>query len=406
MRKARVVGMLGLLMLASVGALAGPEARSGNVDTRGMVAGNTAFALDLYAQLKDRDGNLFFSPYSISSALAMTYAGARGETAAQMRAALHLPGEDASTHAAFAALAKHLASAEGSGCTLHVANALWGQEGYTFLEEFLQTVETHYGANLNSVDFARAAEKARITINRWVEQQTKGKITDLLKPGVVDALTRLVLTNAIYFKGRWASPFEPQRTHEAPFYVSPLETAQTSFMHQEKRFAYAETEAVQAVEMPYQGDALSMVVVLPRDKGGLRRIEGSLTPAGVEAWLKNLRPQQVEVFLPKFKTTSAFSLARILSGLGMPLAFAPGHADFSGMTGNRDLFISAVVHKAFVDVNEEGTEAAAATGVAMALAGAPPPAAPVFRADHPFLFLIRHRPTGNILFLGRFATPA
>ena len=372
-----------------------------------LVEGNTEFALDLYGTLRAKDeGNLFFSPYSISAALAMTYAGAHGETAAQMADLLHLPGADDAVHAAFADLAAQL-EGEDPAYQLKIANALWGQEGEVFLDTFLDTLERCYGAGLETVDFLHAAEQARKTINAWVEKQTEDKIRDLLKPGVLDAATRLVLTNAIYFKGTWSTTFDEKRTREMPFHSASGKKTDTDFMYKKDRVRYVERDDLQAIEMTYSGDDLAMLVLLPRAIDGLPKIEDALTPTLLADWIAGLRSQEVEVFLPKFKTTSEFSLAETLAAMGAPLPFGGG-ADFSGMAGTRDLFISAVVHKAFVDVTEEGTEAAAATAVVMSKSAAARPRerpVPVVRADHPFLFLIRDCRTGNVLFMGRFASP-
>jgi len=366
--------------------------------------GCNRFAFDLYARLKDGEGNLFLSPYSISTALAMTYAGARGETARQMAKTLRLPASGEAVHGAYGSLQGGLnAAGEGGAFELVVANRLWGQKGFEFLPDFLALVEKNYGAGLEQVDFARATEEARKTINAWVEKQTRDKIKDLLKPGILDAMTRLVLTNAIYFKGKWAEEFDKKLTQDEDFFLTPEKKVAAPLMHQTKHFGYFDGGDFQALELAYQGDRLSMVVLLPKAKDGLAALEARLSADKVAEWIGKLRRREVQVALPRFKTTAEFSLAEVLVAMGMRDAFG-GAADFSGMTGAKDLFISAVVHKAFVDVNEEGTEAAAATAVAMRLTAMPEPP-PVFRADHPFLFLIRDTRTGAILFLGRILDP-
>lgn len=374
------------------------------VEETPVVQGNTEFALSLYAQLGSQAGNLFFSPLSLSTALAMTYAGARGQTAAQMAAVLHFPADQQRLHSAFATLSKDLhAESETQGYQLHVANALWGQKGYRFREDFLLTTKTHYGAGLQEVDFRTAAEEARKTINAWVEQQTKDTIKDLIPPGVLDALTRLVLTNAIYFKGDWLSPFMKPLTKEEDFKVSADRQLTVLLMHQTGFFNYFAGDNFQALELPYVGGKLSMVVLLPKKVDGLTEFEQSLTAQNLTQWLPQLQRREVEVTLPKFKVTAEFTLNEVLSRMGMPLAFRAA-ADFSGMREEKDLYLSAVIHKAYVDVNEEGTEAAAATGIGMrTLSLGPPPA--IFRADHPFVFLIRYNSSGSILFLGRMAQP-
>jgi len=367
---------------------------------------NAAFALELYARLKDRPGNLFFSPHSLSTALGMTYAGARGQTETQMAKVLKFARGPEPLHPAFRALQDSLNDPDQKrGFELQVANALWGQQGYAFLPDFLRLVEENYDGGLRQVDFRSATETARNTINAWVEEATRDKIKELLKQGVVDDRTRLVLTNAIYFKGDWANPFDKKLTSDRPFTVGPGRTVDTPMMRQTAEFRYMEDAQTQALELSYAGRALSMVALLPRETDGLGALEADLAPDRLNRRLQGLQTQRVSLFLPRFKTTSEFSLVETLGAMGMADAFGD-RADFSGMNGRRDLFISAVVHKAYVDVNEEGTEAAAATGVAMSLKSMVPSPPVVFRADHPFLFLIRHNPTGALLFLGRVVNPA
>jgi serpin B len=375
--------------------------------TAAVVEGNSQFALDLYAALRSEDGNLFFSPYSLSTALAMTYAGARGETAEQMAAVLRFPFGEPELHPAFAALARALqGGGEPGEYQLSIANALWGQAGYGFPASFQELTQRYYGAGLRELDFAHGTEAARGVINAWVEQQTQGRIKDLLQPGVLKSLTRLVLTNAIYFKGKWAEPFSPRATREEPFFTEPEGEVPVPMMRQTGIMKYFEHDRFQALELPYAGDDLSMVVLLPREANGLPELEQALTVANLARWLPELRMDKVEVHLPRFRMTAAFLLNHVLSGMGMRFAFDQVHADFYGMDGGREprLCISAVVHKAFVEVNEEGTEAAAATAVVLAVR-AMIHQPPVFRADHPFVFLIRDTRSGSILFMGRVADP-
>lgn len=371
-----------------------------------VVEGNNKFSLELYGKLKDKQGNLFLSPYSISTALAMTCAGARGETEKQMAKTLQFPTviSNEQFHKEFGSIISRLnAAGQIGGYELVVANALWGQKDYKFKEDFLTLVKSNYEGSLEQVDFAKQTEEARKTINDWVEKKTKDKIKELIKPGMLDTMTRLVLTNAIYFKGKWATQFKPELTRDAPFTLPGGEKVNAPMMNQTGNFGYTETDTIQILEMPYVGNGLSMVILLPKNLDGIKDLEKELTSDNLTEWLFNKRKREVQVYLPRFKMTSEFSLADTLSAMGMPDAFS-AKADFSGMTDSRDLFISAVVHKAFVEVNEEGTEAAAATGVGMKLTSvAPPP--PVFRADHPFIFLIRDNQTGSILFLGRCENP-
>jgi serpin B len=403
MRKGLMAVAVGTILVTGLGLTAAPEGRADKADVSAVVKGNNEFAFDLYARLRARDGNLFFSPNSISTALAMTSAGARGDTADEMAKALHFTLPPDRLHPAFAALLKAL-NAEGQkrGYQLSVANALWGQKGEGFKPDFLKLAKDDYGAGLKEVDFAHDTEAARKEINAWVERQTQDRIKDLLQPGVLDPLTRLVLTNAVYFKGDWSSPFKKDLTREEPFLTGGGKV-QAPLMHQSARFKYLDAGALQVLEMPYVGKDLSMVVLLPKKADGLAELEKSLTADKLAGWLGQAREEEVEVGLPKFQATSEFSLKDQLAALGMKKAFVPGAADFSGMNGRDDLYITAVVHKAFVDVNEQGTEAAAATGVVVGLRATP--VRPVFRADHPFVFLIRDTRNDSVLFLGRLVNP-
>lgn len=370
-----------------------------------VVAGITAFALDLYAKLQPRDGNLFLSPYSISTALALTYGGARGETASQMAEALHFGLPQNELHPAFAGLEAGLAGAQKKDkVRLGVANSLWPQQSAVFLPDYLGLCKTHYGTTITPLDYANAAESARESINHWVEDTTSGKITDLIAHGVLNSNTRMVLVNAIYFKGDWASQFKAEATQMQPFHLSGGKTGEVPMMFQKQDCGYRENADLQVLELPYAGNDLSMIVLLPRKADGLAEMETKLTPDNLKQWTGGLERQKVEVFLPQFKLTSQFSLKDQLSAMGMTSAFSD-NADFSGMNGQHDLFLGAVIHQAFVDVNEEGTVAAAATGAVIQTRSRPQPVT-VFRADHPFLFMIRDRASGSILFMGRLSEPA
>ena len=376
-------------------------------DTAPLVAGNTQFALDLYARLGSGDGNLFFSPYSISTCLAMTWAGARGTTASQMAGVLHLDASPALVHSQFADLQKQLnAVQEKKKVALNIANGLWAQQDHRFLPAFFKIATDDYAVQIKEADFRTAAEPTRIEINNWVSARTADRIKDLMPAGSLNPDTRLVLVNAIYFKGRWSEPFKKRQTYPAPFTTESGEEVNTSFMHDTTEFGYAGTNGLQLLELTYAGGDLSMVVLLPAETNSFKEFEKSLTAENLGLWLGRLSNQKVEVSFPKFKLTQEFSLNDTLSAMGMSDAFKLA-ADFSGMDGARDLFISAVVHKAFVDVNEEGTEAAAATGVTVVASAAPfePMNIPVFRADHPFVFLIRDVHSGSVLFLGRVTDP-
>jgi serpin B len=366
-----------------------------------------AFATDLYAQLTSQAGNLAFSPFSIETALAMVYAGARGRTADEMAAVLHLGPNNAATHAGYGALLRQLA-ADGNapGSELDTADALWGQDGYSFSPGFLQLLRGAYGADLHRTDFRGATEQARATINDWVARQTHGKIQDLFPRGVLTGDTRLVLTNAVYFKGDWAVPFDPNDTHDGAFSVAPGRTVDVPLMHQEAMFRYGHRDGVQTLEMAYAGSHLAMDVFLPDRANGLGDLERQFTPAHLARWTSGLRQQLVAVTLPKFQVTGQFDLNHALSALGMPTAFSHA-ADLSGMNDGRDpLQISAVLHKAYVGVGEKGTEAAAATGVGIGVTCVPGgPTPQEFRADHPFVYTIRDTSTNAVLFLGRVADP-
>lgn len=386
----------------------GTETKAMNAaDRKVVVAGNNAFAVALYGQLRNQSGNLFFSPESISTALAMAYAGARGDTASQMAKTLHFTLPLDQLNPAMGALLRDLNTTH-QNYQLNVANALWAQQGYTFLDSFLNVLKTDYGAGLNQVDFKGATEAARLTINQWVEKKTQDKIKDLLQPGALRSDTRLVLTNAIYFKGDWETQFDKAQTKNEVFFLTPTQTTTTPLMHREGGFSYFNGGSFQALEIPYKSKELSIIIFLPKDRGGLSELERSLTASNLQQWLHQLGPvPKVIVTLPKFKSTQQFELGATLRAMGMPAAFGGG-ADFSGMTGKRDFAISEVIHKAYIDVNEEGTEAAAATAVTMrALAMRPvEQAPPIFRADHPFVFLIRDNRSDSILFMGRMANPA
>jgi serpin B len=374
-----------------------------DADAVTVVQGNTQFALDLYKQMRTTDGNLFFSPYSLSVALGMTLAGARGDTETQMTQTLHLDLDRNRLHPAFAALESRLGTVKERGhVELRVANALWPHRGYPFLEEFLALVKQYYGVLITPLDYSKE-KSAREAINAWVEDKTEGKIRDLLAPGVLNAMTRLVLTNAIYFKGDWAKQFDEGRTQDATFWVTAAEHVKVPMMSQVDTFGYSAREpGLQILELPYAGDDLSMIVLLPEKLDGIGELENALTVANLTRWTCDLRRMEVEVHLPRFKMSCQFELADTLKSLGIRDAF--DGADFSGMDGTKMLYIWAVIHKAYVDVTEQGTEAAAATAVVMAMRSLPLPP-PVFRADHPFVFLIRENSTGSVLFLGRVMNP-
>ena len=382
-----------------------------DADLGELVEGNSTFAFELYRFLVDQQGddNLFYSPYSISLALAMTYAGARGETEQQMADALAFTLPQDQLHPAFNALDQELAQrGEGAeakdeeGFRLNIANAIWGQRDYAFRDAFLDVLAENYGAGLRVLDFAGAPEASRATINEWVSEETEGKIENLIPSGAIDPLTRLVLTNAIYFNAAWAHPFQEEATRDGSFTLLKDDQVTVPMMRQTESFGYGTGEGYQAVELPYDGREMSMVILLP-DGEEFEAFEDSLDGARVQDIVSGLTYRQVALTMPTFEFDSRFSLNQALAELGMPAAFS-GDADFSGMTGDRDLFISDVVHKAFVSVDEEGTEAAAATAVVMKRLSMPEEPV-VVTVDHPFLFLIRDIETGTVLFVGRVLDP-
>ena len=373
-----------------------------------LVAGNNQFAIDLYHVLFDKRGNLFYSPYSISLALAMTYAGARGETQQQMADVLRFTLPQELLHPAFNALDQALASRgetlkEEQRFRLNIANAIWGQQDFDFLAAFLDTLAQNYGAGLRVLDFVKAPDDARQTINQWVEEETEDKIKDLLPAGSISSDTRLVLSNAIYFNAAWKYPFEESITQDGPFHLLDGSEVTVPMMRESERLGYAQGAGLQAVELPYVGGELSMVILLPAAGRFEEFVEG-LDGRQLEAVLADMSRIEVQLTMPRFEYESGFRLKDALRRLGMTDAFG-GEADFSGMTGGLDLFISDVYHKAFVAVDEEGTEAAAATAVVMDLTAAPGTPVEV-KVDRPFVFLIRDIESGAILFLGHVVNPA
>lgn len=391
-------------VIVALGPAASRGAESGKqVET--LVQGNNAFALGLYAKLgAENKGNIFFSPYSVSTALAMAYAGAKGKTAAEMADVLHFTLPQDELPPAFSALAARLhGDVKKEGYQLSIANRLWGRTGYSFLPAFLQVTRDDFGAELAQLDFAQNVEAAR-TINNWVEEKTAKKIKDLIAPAMLGPTTTLVLTNAIYFKGDWQLKFAVSAMHDAPFSLAPQERVTVPMMQQQAMFAYGTADGLQILELPYLRRNLSMLVFLPNEVDGLAGVEKGLSLETLKAWTSGLTVQTVKVFLPKFKISAGFRLDKTLESMGMSQAFSRD-ADFSGMTGRHNVFFSAVIHKAFVNVKESGTEAAAATGIMMAMAAPRPQKIQTFRADHPFLFLIRDNRSGSILFLGRIVNP-
>ncbi|XP_063779112.1 leukocyte elastase inhibitor isoform X2 [Pseudophryne corroboree] len=372
----------------------------------------THFSLDLFKTLSQNNpkGNIFYSPISISAAMAMVYMGTKGKTAEQISKAMHFDGIK-DLHTNFQTLNAEINKKSSSSYALHLANQLFGEKTFNFQTEFLSSLQSLYHAKLGTVDFITAWEAARKEINTWVSEQTKGKIPEVLPAGSVDASTKLVLVNAIYFKGDWAKKFDTTNTKEVPFRLSKNDQKPVKMMYQLKKFPFGYVSEVNCriLELPYVGGELSMIILLPDniddDTTGLQKLEKELTLEKFQEWTGpgNMYPVDVHVHLPKFKLEDTYKLKSPLSTLGIVDVFDKGHADLSGMSGSCNLFLSEVIHKSFVEVNEEGTEAAAATaGIAMVMSL---PREEEFNADHPFLFIIRDNKNGTILFLGRYCSP-
>jgi len=407
-----LAGLAGCLQPVSGDVIRSDVARaapaSNQSDVSLLVSGNTDFACSAYQHIKG-DGNVFYSPYSISLALAMTYAGARNETETQMAKTLHFSLEQDRLHPAFNSLDQALAergkgakAKDEKGFRLNIVNAIWGQKGYKFLQTYLDLLAANYGAGLRVLDFENAPDDSRKIINNWVADQTEQRIKDLIPAGVIDHMTRLVLTNAIYFNAAWASQFRKEATHPDTFYLLDGTEVQTPMMHQTEGLNYAAGDNYKAVELPYDGRDMSMLLIIP-DRGKFQEFEKSLSASLLQSIIHGMQSKRLDLSMPRFKIESKFSLAKILSEMGMPIAFTGG-ADFSGMTGSRDLAISDVIHQAFVDVDESGTEAAAATAVVMRLTATPEMPITV-KVDRPFIFLIRDLKTDAVIFIGRVINP-
>ena len=379
------------------------DAGSTQQGTQEVVNANNQFAFELYSELnKAEDSNIFYSPYSISAALAMTYEGAKGQTADEMKSVFHFP-ESSILRPNFAKIYNDINKGT-KAYELRTGNALWVQQTYPFIENYLTTVEKYYGGKAANLDFVGETEKSRQTINSFIEEQTNDKIKDLIPPGVLNSMTRLVLTNAIYFKGTWEWEFDKSDTREQDFKITPNNVVKTPMMYMDPdkaRFNYADIGYLQILELPYKGEEISMLILLPTEN--LESIEPSLTAEKLNEYKAQMKETKLDaIYLPKFEFDTKYFMKETLSAMGMPTAFGMD-ADFSGMDGTDWLYISKVIHQAFVKVDEKGTEAAAATAVVMTLKGAMP--SNVFRADHPFIFIIQERETGNILFLGRVVDP-
>lgn len=397
------------ILLAAFGLLWGASAmgaeEKGAAPSWEVVGATNRFTVDLYRAVAGEPGNVFASPLNVATALGMTAVGANGKTASQMAKALHLPADGSPD--ALGTLARAIQgaiAAEEGDAAVSTANAGWFDETESILPEYVERLRQSFGSEPHRVDFRTSPDAARQAINGWVADQTREKIRDLLKPDHVGPDTSLVLTSAIHFKGYWASPFNPKRTKDDNFHAADGPVPARLMNLPNERLSFYEDDEVQAVSLPYENGTLAMLVVLPKAPDGLAGVEAGLTAQKFWSWSTG-QSRAVNLTLPRFRSTAEFDLVKPLQALGMTDAFEPSKADFSGINGRRDLALSAVVHKAFVEVEEKGTEAAAATGVAMTRSSgvAPPPV--VFRADRPFLYMIRDNETGAILFIGRLAKP-
>lgn len=363
-----------------------------------------AFGFDLYGRLKAQPGNLAISPWRLESALVMAWAGAAGQTERQMAGVLGLIGAPTDIDAAFAAQAKRLLSYRERNVVVESANAVWVDQSADLLPLFSGRIRAGYGADVLKADFIQSNDTARININRWVARRTHDRIRDLVQPGMLSETTRVVLVNTLYFKGAWANRFQANMTKDQAFQIKTGMSISVPTMTQEGEFAYMDAADLQALELRYQGEFMAMLILLPRNASGLDDVERTLGPVRLQAVINGLRPAMVRVFLPRFKVESFFEMTKPLSAMGIKDAFDDKHADFSGMNGEKDLYVSAVLHKTVVEVNEDGAEATAASATMRAKA-APMSTPPDFRVDHPFFFMIRDLKTGAILFMGRVVNP-
>ncbi|MEK6981324.1 MAG: serpin family protein [Candidatus Micrarchaeota archaeon] len=369
-------------------------------EKKSMVEASNQFAFDLYSKQKTNDENVFFSPYSISSALAITYEGAKGQTAQEIQKVFYFSENESVRRSGFASIYNNLNKANKS-YNLSTANALWIQKDYSILQSYKDIVKNYYGAEATNVDFVNQLEQSRLMINNWIENETNQKIKDMIGPNDLDQNIRLIITNAIYFKGSWETKFDKSLTKEEDFEVTSTKIVKAQMMKKTKSFNYFEDERLQILELPYKDNELSMLIILPKEE--MTSLESNLSLENLNRWKQKMQTQEVDVSIPKFKFQSKYYLGKNLIDLGMSTSFDSSKADFSGITGNKDLSISEVIHQAFVEVNEEGTEAAAATAVEMKPMTLPSP--PVFKADHPFIFIIQDKGTGSIIFIGKVNDP-
>lgn len=367
---------------------------------------NNLFAIDLFKQIQSDSENLIFSPYSIGTVLAMIYSGSGGKTMEEMSEVLYFPSPELLDPVESGMRESMLETDTMKGTDFRLANAIWAQENFSFLPDYLDRVEKYYDAPLSLMDFVEPSnrEKSRIKINDWVEEKTNNRIQDLIQPGILDANTRMVLTNAIYFNGGWMFPFDKAATSSALFHPSKQESINTDFMHQSRSYPYYEDKEIQAISLPYKNNRMALMVLLPKSIEGWRMISQVISYERINLVISGLETREVQLALPKFKSELQLNLRQELTSMGMGTAFSR-NADLSGMTGEKNLYIDEVIHKAFIEVNETGTEAAAATAAIIGLKSGLRDDPVRFFADHPFVYFLLDQQTGCIIFTGRFVKP-
>lgn len=402
--KNKVIFLFLILFLILNSSSLSTEAMNSNSETGKIARENNCFGFELYSNIEKKEkGNIFFSPFSISTAFAMVYEGASGKTAQEIGQVFHFHENIAERRKGWESIF-NIIEKKRKDYELFTANALWIQKNFKILPEYITAIEKFYKGMVSNIDFFGATERSRQTINKWVEEKTNNKIKELFRHGTLNQLTRLVLTNAIYFKGEWLKQFEKEDTKEEDFWVSKERSVKVPMMRitgQNAKFNYAETEGLQILEMDYKGNDISMIVLLP--KGDIELLEKSLTEENLRNWISRLREERIDVYFPKFKITKRYTLNDIVQEMGAKSAFIPGKADFSKINGTKELYIQIAVHQAFIEVNEEGTEAGGATGIGIGITAVP--IKKVFRADHPFIFIIQEKETETILFLGKVVNP-
>ncbi len=408
MKKAMIVFALFVLSAFLMFGCTSPEPNINSDNINPVVDANNQFSIDLYSEYKLEEGNIFFSPYSISTALAMTYEGAEGQTKEEMASVLHYPANKTILKEVNLGLYQSINTGNNE-YTLKTANALWGQKDYNFKDSYIQDIETYYKGHLTNLDFINNPTPSADEINTWCDKETNGKIDKIISPELISIDTKLILTNAIYFKGEWKNGFDSDLTVKRDFYASENKTVEVDMMFMgEEKFSYTEDENVQVLEMSYKGEDISMIIILPKENN-LTKIENSLTLEKINDWKSKLSNEEIyELYIPKLKFDKEYKMKDKLSEMGMGTAFSD-YADFSGMNaeGKTGLKISQIIHKSYIEMDEKGTEAAAATAVVTEDFAAmdPDPNAIIFNANHPFIFIIQDKETGTILFMGRFSNP-